>query len=202
MSEFTSGSRSTLPLLDFWRDHERALADYRRVLGVQLTNASLSFEHQTPVQRGRGKASHTDLMIDTSDEAIAVEAKFTEPQYELVSEWKGEQPNRTEVLGGWLSLISKVTGADVTVQAVTSIPYQMVHRAASACSMGRDVSYVVYHLFGSGELTPYAKHLRTLSEACGRSRRLELSSFKLQSGQFHNLPTFSLVQNWPQNSAR
>jgi hypothetical protein len=62
----------------------------------------MSFEYQVPPNRGRGKASHSDLMIGWDRAAAAIEAKWTEPEYELVSEWLGAKPtrNRKEVLSG------------------------------------------------------------------------------------------------------
>ena len=62
-----------------------------------------------PFERGRGKASFTDLMITASSAAVAIEAKFTEPRGETVHKWLRDPPetNRTDVLEGWLDLIGK-----------------------------------------------------------------------------------------------
>lgn len=173
-SEFATGTRSTLALLDYWRDPTRAISEYSD-LGVNASDdISLSFEHLTPVQAGTGKASHTDLMIQSLGSAVAVEAKHTEPQYELVSEWYGldPTPNRKLVLGGWLGLIARVSGAELDATSVSALPYQMIHRSAAACSMGRDRTSVVYHLFGNADAAAYATHLAAMSALCGRSRRI------------------------------
>src|SRR5687768_13015399 len=115
-SEFESGSRSTLPLLEYWREPQGALAIFRGKLGLTLQNASLKFEHQTRVRHGRGKASHTDLLIDATDAAVAVEAKYNEPPYETVAEWSGATPteNRQKVLSGWLRCIADKAGVEVS----------------------------------------------------------------------------------------
>lgn len=105
--------RSTVPLVDFWRRPEAVLAQLSGTVGVELSPPiDLCFEYPVPVQRGRGKASFTDLMISASSAAVAIEAKFTEPRGETVRDWLRDPPeaNRTEVLEGWLDLIRKATG--------------------------------------------------------------------------------------------
>lgn len=150
-SEFVKGTRSTLPLLDFWRDQPHALDAMRRMLNLDLESTSLSFEHPTKPAAGRGKASQTDLMIDAKKEAVAVEAKFTEPPDKSVSKWLGDKPteNRSTVLDGWLGLINRRCGTSLAADDVAALSYQLIHRAASACAMERARVHVVYHLFGS-----------------------------------------------------
>jgi hypothetical protein len=171
-SEFESGTRSTLPLLEYWRDSERALEEMRRNLGVALVDASLKLEHRTPVQGGRGKASHTDLMIDAQDVAVAVEAKFNEPPYETVAEWSGTAPtsNRQDVLGGWLRLIAAKSGVELSSEQVAPLPYQLIHRAASACAMSQGRAIIVYHLFGADHVQYYRESMKALADACHTDR--------------------------------
>lgn len=58
--------------------------------------------------KGKGKPSHTDLMLIGNDIAVAVEAKWTEPPSGTVEEWISEgvnSNNRLGVMRGWLSLL-------------------------------------------------------------------------------------------------
>src|SRR5258708_4753147 len=84
-------------------------------------------------------------MLLTCEHAVAVEAKWTEPRYETVSEWLSSQ-NRREVLDGWLSLIQPFALEPLTSDDVASAVYQTVHRAASACHDGR-IPKLVYLQF-------------------------------------------------------
>jgi hypothetical protein len=83
--------RSTVPLVDFWRTPEPRLARLSAAIGVPLHPPTyLCFEYPVRVQRGRGKASFTDLMIVASSAVVAIEAKFTEPRSETVGAWLGQ----------------------------------------------------------------------------------------------------------------
>src|SRR6059036_1086320 len=75
---FASPKRSTIPLLDYWREPGPRLCDLWERLGLlRPDHADFHFEHKVPVQGGRGKSSYTDLMILADDVAVAIEAKFT-----------------------------------------------------------------------------------------------------------------------------
>jgi hypothetical protein len=79
-----SPRRSTVPLFDYWRAPEQRLRDLWEHLRVrQPDDVDMHFEHEVPVQRGRGNSSYTDLMIFADDVAVAIEAKFTEPRMSL-----------------------------------------------------------------------------------------------------------------------
>ncbi|MFZ0951418.1 MAG: hypothetical protein WAN17_04075 [Candidatus Sulfotelmatobacter sp.] len=89
--------------------------------------------------QGRGKASHTDVMLIQGDRAVAFEAKWTEPQYDQVSKWLvgGDDPeNRRLVMSGWLSLLQPHSTQTLRLENFGSAIYQTVHRAASACYAG------------------------------------------------------------------
>lgn len=83
--EFDSPRRSTIPLLVFWQNPIPRLEQFSELLGFALNSqAEFVFEYQVSPIRGKGKPSHTDLMIITGDVAIAIEAKWTEPRYPTV----------------------------------------------------------------------------------------------------------------------
>lgn len=156
--------RSTVPLIDYWR-HSSSLDELWKALQVaRPSSIDLAFEHATPVREGSGKASFTDLMIITESVAVAIEAKFTEPRYETVSTWLGPRPteNRLAVLSGWLQYIREATGHQLRSDEVRDIPYQVVHRTASACAVARPVHAVVYQVFSSPVPAYYERDLTRL----------------------------------------
>lgn len=148
--DLRSPSRSTVPLLAFWSDPSTRLADYLQALGLAAPiDADLTFEYTLSPTSGRGKASHTDLMIASSALAVGTEAKYTEPEYDLVSAWLGSpaSDNRKLVLGSWLDQINRVAGCQLSAATVPDCTYQLIHRTASVCSVPADKHAVVYHCF-------------------------------------------------------
>ena len=163
-----SPKRSTVPLVDYWRVPEQRLRDLWEQFGVTGPNhAKMHFEHAVPVQRGRGNSSYTDLMILAEDIAVAIEAKFTEPRYESVGTWLGRAltPNRRDVLEGWLRAIEAVAETSIPCDAVTHLPYQLIHRTASVCCVSRRKRLVVYQVFGDPPAAHYAEDLGRLAAA-------------------------------------
>ncbi len=147
---FSSPLRSTVALLDFWRVPELRLEEFSRTIGIErIDSAKLFFEFPVPVRRGRGKPSFTDLLIVGENVAMAVEAKFTEPPYEDVRSWLGPTPtdNRIAVLEGWLESVRAVTACRIERVDVLDLPYQLIHRTASACSLSGPRRIVVYQTF-------------------------------------------------------
>jgi hypothetical protein len=79
-------------------------------------------------------------MLFQGGHAVAIECKWTEPQYEKVANWltQGDSPeNRREVMRGWLSLLQSHAHKELQLDQFGSAVYQTVHRAASACSADR-----------------------------------------------------------------
>ena len=113
------------------------------------SSARLSFEFQVKPLYGRGKASHTDLMLTWDNHCAAIEAKYLEPEYDTVEQWleKGNRENRLMVVKGWCELLARNTGSDLTVDDVKKINYQLLHRAASACSFENRTRYLIYEVF-------------------------------------------------------
>ena len=168
-----SEKTSSLPLVQFWkpdlrlavpRNKERCADGFFRAckigdLALNLREAEFSFEYPVPVQGGRGKASMTDLMITTEKFAMAIEAKWTECREKYkptIEEWLKEGKNlenRKLVLIGWINYINKFLPKCLDVDKINlaKIPYQFLHRIASACyvaSLKKDIVPVVaYQLF-------------------------------------------------------
>ncbi len=156
-NQFNSLRRSTVPLLAYWKGEERCL-DFLRQLDIQFPGElTLSFEYEVPVQAGKGAPSCTDLMILGDNVVVAIEAKYTEPDYETVRQWlrKAQADTRRAVLQGWLALINQATGSQLGYSDVLDIAYQAVHRTASACfPMAGEAGvsrFMVYQVFSDSE---------------------------------------------------
>ena len=155
-SQFNSPRRSTVPLLAYWKNAAARCVDLFGRLGLEYpASVDLTYEHEVPVDetnKAKGKPSCTDLMICCDGVIIAIEGKYREPKYETVGAWlaKGDrsddsgtearpplghdQPtNRQLVLEGWLGMINRATGSDISQKDVSEITYQTIHRTASAC---------------------------------------------------------------------
>lgn len=145
--EFKSPYRSTVPSLSYLKHEITILDSLLRDLEMPEV-CDLHLEYKVP-QKGRGNASHTDLMAISVESSLAVEAKWTERRYETVGKWleKGsDKLNRRDVLTGWLDLLQKHAQHTLHLADFSDAVYQMVHRAASACSAGRDprMAYIVF----------------------------------------------------------
>ena len=192
-----SPKRSTVPLLDYWRQPEPRVRVLEACLGVKPSDqAELHFEYEVPVQRGRGKSSYTDLMILGDDVAVAIEAKFTEPRYESVETWLGPEQttNRADVLDGWVRAIEAVTEAAIDRDVVRKLPYQLIHRAASVCCVGRPKRAVAYQVFGEAPGSYYAEDLRRLASVMVPGDRV---SFYIVHSTFQPSAAYAqLVERW------
>jgi hypothetical protein len=103
---------------------------------------------------------------------IAIEAKYTEPMYETVKAWLGQPPaqNRCTVLEGWLDRINKATAASLTMNSLLDLPYQLVHRTASACSTPATHRAVLYQVFDAAHRDRYLDELRKLRALAPEAR--------------------------------
>jgi hypothetical protein len=152
-----------VPLLDFWRHPGQRLAEFEEILGINLgPSTDVVFEYAVTARGGRGKSSFTDVMLIGPAAAVAIEAKYTEPPYETVRRWLRypAEPNREAVLDGWLELITTACGIRLTVEQVLNVPYQLVHRCASVCSIDTTTRLVVYLLFDEAEGSKYETGIR------------------------------------------
>jgi hypothetical protein len=172
-AELASPRRSTVPLLAFWANPDSRFRELAKYTGLDpIPPVDFCFEFPVHVQHGKGKASFTDLMIISASFAVAIEAKYTEPEYETVEKWlsKPGRKNREAVLGGWLSLIQQATGVRLELAQVAKCPYQLIHRTASACSPPVQRRWVVYQVFSKSLPCYYLGHLTNMQRLlCGQS---------------------------------
>lgn len=142
---------SSLPLAQFWGPKGLAtrLARIKFLKIAGAKDGEKYFEYPTPVLRGKGKASMTDLMILTEAYRIAVEAKYTEYEdgdYQAISSWNAENAgNKWAVVDGWLQYMGLRRSE---IADIGKVPYQLLHRIASAyAERSGQKAAVVYQLF-------------------------------------------------------
>ena len=153
-TKINSIETSSIPLAQYWKKTNYALDELQKGTNDNLINPKLHFEY--PVKSaGSNRASMTDLMIFSDNVIIAIEAKYTEyvqSSYELIKKWKkngSNEENRQNVLSHWLDILKPF--AEIKNEKIDEIPYQLLHRTASACFKNNDKAVVVYQLFYKSE---------------------------------------------------
>jgi hypothetical protein len=177
--EFDSPFRSTIPLIILVYRYKAYLNE---LIGAkQINKSDYIFEYETNVVKGKGFPSCTDLMIINENENICIEAKRTEPEYIKVANWLNGTRNRSEVLDGWISIINKSSNKIITVEDIHNIPYQMIHRAASACSVNRLKKSLVYIGFDLSNkmIYYYRKNLQIIKDIFGENMQVILGKFNI-----------------------
>lgn len=203
--DLKSPFRSTVPHLAYWSNPDEQLGEFGNMLGLPIQSGTvLAFEYTVPPAKGQGKASHTDLMIVSSQVAMGTEAKYTEPDYDLVSTWLGEpsSENKKLVLEGWLMLIAGATGCQLTVEQVMNCTYQLVHRTASVCSVRAEKRAVVYHCFDleADRRRYYMEQLTKLAGLLGAPDNLAF--FMLTNTMAKSQAYLDLQMKWRANEGR
>ena len=145
---------SSLPLAQLMRpspDLDRLLGFVETVLdveGPEPERFGRFLEYPTwprgpATGRAIGRPSMSDAMLLGAHLRIAVEGKWTEPHfgaYQTVEDWLREgrangRSRRPDVLEAWIAEV-RAAGAlrrGVTPESLAGVPYQLVHRTASAC---------------------------------------------------------------------
>jgi len=126
-TEFTSPTRSTVPLLSLLKDDKPL---FKSLLGSMHMpeDSNLCLEYTVKPPKGTGKVSCTDLMVISGGAALAIEAKWTEDRYETVKNWlqKGSgHSNRQTVIDGWLGLLQKHSILPLTPASFSDAVYQI-----------------------------------------------------------------------------
>ncbi len=146
---FESLTRSCLPLMSYWRLGSRRLRTVLKEIGEAYDkDGILYFEYPVPSARPRFKPSFTDAMYATEEYAIAFEAKWTEPLDNTVTQWLAKTASGSEVIAHWESLIAKRVA---TMGSNRHLPYQFIHRVASAAAMTARKAHVVFQIFSLDE---------------------------------------------------
>jgi hypothetical protein len=175
--------------------HSRPAFD-RIIGGIGFpTPYNLHLEYTVGPFGGKGKASHTDVMLTSDDgsKSLAIEAKWTESMYPPVKDWpeKGAEKteNQNKVLNGWLGKFGQTYSA-----AFDDVTYQMLHRAASAAVAGREPR-LAYFVFKSstvrGGATPdeLFRQLEKLWNLLGKPAHFPFHLVEIELKELHALPT-------------
>lgn len=177
--DFDSPTLSTIPLLAHWRFPRPRIRELANALGMPTPQrVRLDFEHRVNPPRGKGNASQTDLMLISPELSVAIEAKWTESRYETVGSWLSGKKNRQTVLRGWFDLLKRRGAGPILQRDVRDLPYQMVHRAASACHADDTANrWLVYQVFDATTTKrhEYLTDLKCLREALGPESQLGIA---------------------------
>ena len=135
---------SMVPTFDYWRSlSNKVLTD------IMKSTCNICFEY--PVESiPRGKNSFTDVMLISDDTVVAVESKWTESTSVYCKDHTSTR--RIELMNHWLDMIKPFTETNLSVIDLDDIEYQLLHRTASACSLNKANTNVVYQLFYEGNL--------------------------------------------------
>lgn len=173
-NEFKSPYRSTIPLLVLFKSE--VWNNFGLIADSDKDKIKYFFEWETKVVKGKGRASCTDLMIISDDVCIAVEAKRTEPPYESVKKWLGNSENKMLVLEGWLEIIKAKTKNTIDLELINDLPYQLIHRVASACLLKKDNTNVAYLVFdlNKAQRAYYLQSINSFSILLGSSITIHL----------------------------
>lgn len=199
MTHINSVKTSSIPLADFWHP-ERNLKQKERVikkLGISDNNeyTQYCFEYPTRAYKNRkngqklkySQSSMTDLMIITSKtRRVTIEAKYTEyvkdKEYNpKLADWYDNSTHRKDIIQCWLDYIyqsgkCEINDAECLIQECAKLPYQFLHRTASAC-FDCENPMLVYQLFYDNESYSDMKEFEVLLKSA--AQMLTLKSDKL-----------------------
>ena len=169
--------RSTVPLLALISHDWPVFDGILSQCGI-TGSISVGLERAVSSPRGRGRPSYTDCMVLSGNRALAIEAKWTEPRYETLAMRLARDANTAdsrEFLSGWLQLLQPYADKPLNLDDFAECVYQIVHRAASACGLGRDPTLAYIHFESSGHRgatsKQYAADLMRVHSALGSPRR-------------------------------
>jgi hypothetical protein len=204
-SEFEPPFCSTIPLLSFVRD--KTILNELTARCAFSSRPAFHFQFRMPLPLGSGKPSRTDLMLTDNEQRATIDARWTEPPYELVKHWLGPSPttNRRDVLSGWLGLLNRQAAVPVTHGAAAEISYRLLSRAAAMCNSGGALAQICYLRFRSKQQDNPALRevlrddLVRLRNILGRS---ELFQFRLFEADIAATPAFHKLTELPRRSKR
>lgn len=146
-TKVNSYKTSSLPLAEFWDPdkQKKNLESFFQQLkekGLDISEGDRYFEYPTHCADENGeqlpysKPSMTDLMIINDSFQVAIEGKYTEyseSSYQTIDEWeKKKEPHKEAIKKQWFKYIQDC-GATNKDKIDGTIPYQFLHRTASAC---------------------------------------------------------------------
>lgn len=199
LTKTNSPKTSSLPLADFWHPERNThqKEDLFRRIGVSTLNKQIAdycFEYPTPAYKNResgktlaySKSSMTDLMILFKEGVrITIEAKYTEYVKEeeytpILSDWYNKADHRKAIIQCWIDYIKRygcgaISSAEELLNSSPELPYQFLHRTASACFICKQ-PILVYQLFYDNDLSSVNK-MKTFERLLAQcANKLKLNS--------------------------
>lgn len=153
---FTSLTRSTLPLLSYWRDPAYRLRGLLPRFGSSFNDSS-TFTFEATVHPGvpRASPSQSDAIYASETLRLAIEAKWSEIEKETVDKWRAGVKQADAVLRAWASMLRPFILSPLEVEAALPLLYQALHRSASACYGKPPAAGVLYQHFRTGSTPKY-----------------------------------------------
>ena len=186
---------SSLPLAQFWEPTKNlnSFISELKKKGLDLSESKAYFEYPTECEKNGkslkySKPSMTDLMIINDKFQIAIEAKYTEyseSHYDTVAEWnKDNEDHKNKIKERWFDYL-KEAGATKKDKLDDTVPYQFLHRTASACYKCNDKTPVlVYQLFydktNKEKKNKFIDQLKNWSKKLGFTSKIKFYIFEVE----------------------
>lgn len=195
LTKTNSPKTSSLPLADFWHPERNILQKENlfRLIGaddLDQQKADYCFEYPTPAYQNRetgktlaySKSSMTDLMILFKEGVrITIEAKYTEYVKEeeytpILNDWYNKTDHKKAIIQCWIDYINQsgcgdIVSAEELLDNSPELPYQFLHRTASACFMCKH-PILVYQLFYDNDSIDKMKTFEGLLAQCAKKLKL------------------------------
>lgn len=199
-TKINSNKTSSIPLAQYWKKYKENISLLKKELNLEGSDFNLFFEYSTPSYRNNN-SSMSDIMIITEKEKIAVEAKFLEikQEYQSIKNWFKEAKNedskinRKNVLNHWNEILALFVNNKALIGS--SIPYQLLHRTASACYENDNKAIVLYEVFYDSETKSHVdRFIQIIKDSVNELSPKENLAFYLQTIKIENLIQYTTDQ--------
>lgn len=151
--EFDSPFRSTIPLLELFFENKEIL---KKIINYDESFNAI-FEDETKPYEESKHPSCTDLRLYNNKYNYCIEAKQTENEYDSLEKALSERPGRKNSVEGFLQIINERCNTNLTIDDVSNITYQMIHRFASACKVSGKTEMLYFCFNITSEKEQYYK---------------------------------------------
>lgn len=183
-----SNYTSSIPLAQYWKQTEKVLQNLSRSLHLKGKENNVYFEYPAP-SVGNAKSSMSDVMLITGNEKVAIEVKFTEvnENYESIKDWYSRVKTGNKVLPHWVEILKPFIKNPDSISKDSEIPYQFLHRTASACYVNNERAICLYQIFVSEETEEnYKSFVENLSSSIAELNPHDNLEFYIQ--KIHVIP--------------
>lgn len=137
----TTKDRSTLPLVAYWADGGNISHILEKMINTseaETDKICFEFEHERQGNAGEpgGHQSATDLVYQSVEYIICVESKWTEPFGKSIHQRMVEPRDAQTIAYYERALGVEGVDSELKERRLYSLPYQLLHRLASAARFG------------------------------------------------------------------